>query len=269
MDSQRRPLLVANWKMHFTLREAQSLARRFRSATSTLEHVDFVVAPPFTSLAVVAEELNGSSIRVAAQNMHPRADGAFTGEVSGPMIRDAGATWVILGHSERRAMFHETNEGVAEKLASAIEQGFVPIVCVGDSLEARAAWRSARRRPRAARGGGSDPRDDAGSRDDRVRARVGDRHGRDRDPRRRGDDAPRDSRPPRALEPRALAARAVDLRRTGHAQTTRSRSSTRTTSTASSSARQTSNTFAAIATLVERAARGVDSVHPREERVVL
>ncbi len=137
MDSQRRPLLVANWKMHVTLHEAQALARRFRSATTGLEHVDFVVAPPFTALAVVADELNGSTIRVAAQNMNPRADGTFTGEVTGPMIRDAGATWVILGHSERRALFCESNEAVAEKLASAIEQGFVPIVCVGDSLEAR------------------------------------------------------------------------------------------------------------------------------------
>lgn len=137
MDARRRPLLVANWKMHVTLHEAQALASRFRAAAAGLEHVDFVVAPPFTALAVVADELNGSAVRVAAQNMNPRADGTFTGEVSGPMIRDAGATWVILGHSERRALFHETNDDVAEKLASAIEQGFVPIVCVGDSLEAR------------------------------------------------------------------------------------------------------------------------------------
>ncbi len=142
MDTQRRPLLVANWKMHFTLREARAEAQRFRAAVEGLEHVDLVVAPPFTSLAIVGEELNGSLVRVAAQNMHPRADGAFTGEVSGPMIRDAGATWVILGHSERRSLFHESNDDVAEKLVSAIEQGFVPIVCVGDSLEARACGRT-------------------------------------------------------------------------------------------------------------------------------
>ena len=137
MDPLRRPLLAANWKMHFTTREAETLARKLRAAVAPLEHVDVVVAPPFTALAAVAAELVGTHVRVAAQNMHARADGAFTGEVGGPMIRDAGATWVLLGHSERRGLFHETDEDVATKLASAIEQGFVPIVCVGETLEDR------------------------------------------------------------------------------------------------------------------------------------
>ena len=137
MDPLRRPLVAANWKMHFTTHEATAAARRLRAGLAQLGDVEVVVAPPFTALAAVAEALSGGRVHVAAQNMHSRADGAFTGEVSGPMLRDVGATWVLLGHSERRTLFHETDADVAAKLASAVEQGFAPIVCVGESLEAR------------------------------------------------------------------------------------------------------------------------------------
>jgi triosephosphate isomerase len=137
MDPLRRPIVASNWKMHLTTHEAVTVARRLRAAVTRLDHVDVLVAPPFTVLAAVADVLNGTRVRVAAQTMDARADGAFTGEVSGPMIRDAGATWVLLGHHERRRLFHETDADVAAKLASAVEQGFVPIVCVGDSLEDR------------------------------------------------------------------------------------------------------------------------------------
>ena len=137
MDPLRRPLLAANWKMHFTTHEATAAARRLRAGVAQLGDVEVVVAPPFTALASVAKALSGGRVHVAAQNMHPRADGAFTGEVSGAMLRDVGATWVLLGHSERRTLFHETDADVAAKLASAVEQGFAPIVCVGESLEAR------------------------------------------------------------------------------------------------------------------------------------
>lgn len=105
----------------------------------SLPHVDLVVAPPFTALAACAHECEASRVEIAGQNMHPKASGAFTGEVSAPMLRAAGCRWVILGHSERRQHFGETDAFVAEKVAAALHHGLVPIVCVGETLQQREA----------------------------------------------------------------------------------------------------------------------------------
>jgi triosephosphate isomerase len=99
--------------------------------------VDLLIAPPFTVLAAAAHECEGSGVLLAGQNMHAKDSGAFTGEVSAPMLKDSGCTWVILGHSERRQYFGETDAKVAEKTAGALAQGLSPIVCVGETLQER------------------------------------------------------------------------------------------------------------------------------------
>lgn len=106
--------------------------------------VDIVVAPPFTALAAVAAELDGSPVGLAAQNLHPKRDGAFTGEVSGPFLKECGCEWVIVGHSERRQYFAETNAFVADKVSAALASDLVPIVCVGETLAQREAGETLR-----------------------------------------------------------------------------------------------------------------------------
>ncbi len=132
--------------------DACLLANSVADRTRAFDRVDVVVAPPFTAIAAVAHEIEevrgsidvdeGFGVGVAGQNMHQLASGAFTGEISAPMLRDAGATWVILGHSERRQHFHETDELVAQKTKAAIEAQLRPIVCVGETLEHREAGRT-------------------------------------------------------------------------------------------------------------------------------
>ncbi|HVJ89008.1 MAG TPA: triose-phosphate isomerase, partial [Labilithrix sp.] len=99
--------------------------------------VDVVIAPPFTALAAVADTIDGSPVTLAAQNLYPKNEGAFTGEISGPFLKDCGCTWVIVGHSERRQYFAETDAFVAEKVAAALKSGLTPIVCVGETLAQR------------------------------------------------------------------------------------------------------------------------------------
>jgi triosephosphate isomerase len=137
----RRPLIAGNWKMYKTASEAATLATQVR-AGATSPDVDVLVAPPFTALAAAAKALDGGSVLLGAQNMHAEKEGAFTGEVAAPMLKDAGCSHVILGHSERRQLFGETDEGVARKAGAAIAAGLVPIVCVGETLEERDADRT-------------------------------------------------------------------------------------------------------------------------------
>jgi triosephosphate isomerase len=139
--AQRRPLIAGNWKMNAGGQDACPLAAAVAKSAREADHVEVVVAPPFTALAAVAHELEEAKSRVgiAAQNMHAEVSGAFTGEVSASMLKDAGATWVILGHSERRQLFGETDEGVARKTAAAAAAGLRPIVCVGETLDERTA----------------------------------------------------------------------------------------------------------------------------------
>jgi triosephosphate isomerase len=137
----RRPLIAGNWKMFKTIPEAVSLATEIRNAADRPE-VEVLVAPPFTALAAVAEALEGSTVRLAAQNMHAEKEGPFTGEIAPPMLRDVGCSHVILGHSERRQLFGETDEGVARKTKVALDTGLVPISCVGETLAEREAGRT-------------------------------------------------------------------------------------------------------------------------------
>src|SRR5262245_42751963 len=128
------PLIAGNWKMYKGGAQGVALAADIVQACGSLAAVDVVVAPPYTALAAVAHEIEGSRVQLAAQNLHPKSEGAFTGEVSAPMLLETGCKWVIIGHSERRQFFGETDTSVAEKVASAISAGLRPIVCVGELL---------------------------------------------------------------------------------------------------------------------------------------
>lgn len=137
MHVSRKPLVAGNWKMHHGGPTGLDLAGAIGALAREVPHVEVVVAPPFTVLAAAASELEETPVGLAAQNLHVADKGAFTGEVSGPMLRDAGCAWVIVGHSERRQLFGETDALVAEKAAAAYTHGLVPIVCVGETLEER------------------------------------------------------------------------------------------------------------------------------------
>jgi len=134
----RKPIVAGNWKMHLGLREAGELVRQLK-ASCQVATVEVVICPPFTALASVAQLLNGSSISLGAQDLHWEAQGAFTGEVSPSMLVDVGCRCVIIGHSERRQHFGETNELVARKLRAALDHQLQPIVCVGETLAERQA----------------------------------------------------------------------------------------------------------------------------------
>ncbi|MCE2483952.1 MAG: triose-phosphate isomerase [Desulfurellaceae bacterium] len=135
----RRPLLAGNWKMHGTRSETERLLSALIQALGGVDPAqrEIVVAPPFSALETAARLLADTPIRLAAQNLHWEPHGAFTGEVSGPMLKEAGCAYVILGHSERRQYFAETDESVARKVRAARRDGLLPIVCVGESLEER------------------------------------------------------------------------------------------------------------------------------------
>src|SRR5262245_26050585 len=138
----RQPLIAGNWKMYKTLPEALALVGALRDdlGKGPVSH-EVLVAPPFTALQAVAKALEGSRILIAAQNMHHEKEGAFTGEVSPAMVKDAGASHVILGHSERRQLFGETDEGVGRKTRAAVDHGLTPIACIGETLSEREAGR--------------------------------------------------------------------------------------------------------------------------------
>ena len=135
----RTPLIAGNFKMFKTVAETVAYVNDLRALItgSKVFGVDVVIAPPFTSLAAAAEAAKGSIIGVAAQNAHWEREGAFTGEISVGMIHGTGARSVVIGHSERRSLFGETNEGVNKKTHDAITGGLVPIVCIGETLEQR------------------------------------------------------------------------------------------------------------------------------------
>ena len=136
----RRKFVCGNWKMHKTSTEAAALVRELRQRLNTT--IQVAVAPPFTALSRVREALTGSPIQLFAQNCHQEKQGAFTGEVSAPMLKELGCDGVILGHSERRQLFGETDEGVNRKLRAALEAQLHPIVCVGETLQEREANRT-------------------------------------------------------------------------------------------------------------------------------
>jgi triosephosphate isomerase len=150
---RRGPFVAGNWKMHLTLAEARELARRMAAAAPELGGSTIVLVPPFTSLAAVGEAVAGSAVGLGAQDLYWEDKGAFTGEVSGPMIKDAGAGYVLIGHSERRQLFGETDETVSRKARAALRSGLSPIVCVGEVLEEREAGRTMARIDRQLAGG--------------------------------------------------------------------------------------------------------------------
>ncbi len=133
----RVPFIAANWKMFKTVHEAVVFAKEFRSLVKDMEEVEIVVSPPFTALHAVAEAVRNSPIGVAGQNLHWEREGAFTGETSAGMLKEAGAEYVIIGHSERRRLFQETDETVNRKLMAALGAQLTPIVCIGETLEER------------------------------------------------------------------------------------------------------------------------------------
>ena len=135
----RKPLMAGNWKMHNTIPEALELVRALKNNVKDVKDRDILVGVPFTALYAVARELKGSNIIVAAENMHFEEKGAFTGEISPLMIADTGATSVILGHSERRHIFGESDELINKKVKSALSHKLMPILCVGELLEEREA----------------------------------------------------------------------------------------------------------------------------------
>ena len=133
----RIPMIAGNWKLHKTLDEATALVKELIPAVAENDKVEIVVAPVYTALSKVAEVITGSNIKLAAQNCYPEPHGAFTGEVSAPLLLDVGCRYVIIGHSERRQLFGEIDESVNRKLHAAAEAGLGVILCIGETLEER------------------------------------------------------------------------------------------------------------------------------------
>ena len=135
----RTPFMAGNWKMNLTSSESHDLARSLVDSCGQLQGIDMALAPPATFLNVVLQVVKGSRIEVAAQNCHWKASGAYTGEISPEMIKEIGCKYVIIGHSERRQFFGETDEMVNKRLHAAHRAALHPIVCIGESLEQREA----------------------------------------------------------------------------------------------------------------------------------
>ncbi|HEY7913267.1 MAG TPA: triose-phosphate isomerase, partial [Blastocatellia bacterium] len=134
----RRPLIAGNWKMYKTAAEAVEFLQAFKPQVLSSTHCDIVIAPPFTAIKIVADRVEGTNIDLSSQDVAAEEGfGAFTGEVSAAMLKDAGAKWAIIGHSERRQYYAETDQTVNKKIRAALNEGLSPIVCVGERLEER------------------------------------------------------------------------------------------------------------------------------------
>ena len=135
----RTPFIAANWKMFKTVHETVVFIKEFRSVVKDIDDVEIVVAPPFTALHSAAEAARNSPIGIAAQDVYWEREGAFTGEISAAMVKEAGGDYAIIGHSERRRLFGETDESVNRKLVATLGAQLTPIVCIGETLEEREA----------------------------------------------------------------------------------------------------------------------------------
>jgi len=133
----RVPVLAANWKMYKTAQDAVAFIREFSAMARAISGVEVILAPPFTALAAAADAARSTSLQIAAQNVYFEREGAFTGEVSAAMIKAAGASHVIVGHSERRRLFGDTDEWVNRKTQAVVTAGLTPIVCIGETLMER------------------------------------------------------------------------------------------------------------------------------------
>lgn len=128
---ERKQFFIANWKMHKTCGETKSFIEQVQG--------EAYLAPPFTALATAVESAKGSQIHIGAQNLSDQASGAFTGEVSGEMLKDLGVSFVLIGHSERRTLYHESDEMISRKIHRALENGLMPVICIGESAAQRQA----------------------------------------------------------------------------------------------------------------------------------
>jgi triosephosphate isomerase len=137
-----KPLIIANWKMHKTIPEAVRFAMDLVKVLEGKIGADIVLGPPFTALRSVMEILKGSTIALSAQNLHWEDKGAYTGEISAPLLVNTGCSYVILGHSERRQYFGETDEQIHKKLKAALTHGLIPVLCIGETLQEREAGRT-------------------------------------------------------------------------------------------------------------------------------
>jgi triosephosphate isomerase (TIM) len=135
----RRALIIGNWKMHKTVAQAVEFARELAGGFTAVADRDVAIAPPFTALQALQAVLKDTPIALCAQDVHWEQEGAFTGEISAPMLLDAGCRYVLIGHSERRRWFGESNEDVNRKAKAALRAGLFPVVCVGETLDEREA----------------------------------------------------------------------------------------------------------------------------------
>ncbi len=135
----RKPFVAGNWKMNKNNQEAEELARQLKEKIAAVEGADILICPPFTSLSLISKVIKDTGVFLGAQNMHWEESGAFTGEVSAQMLKSAGCGFVLIGHSERRKYFSESNQVVNKKIKAALKASLSPIVCVGETLEEREA----------------------------------------------------------------------------------------------------------------------------------
>ncbi|MCF7898154.1 MAG: triose-phosphate isomerase [Candidatus Omnitrophica bacterium] len=133
----RKPFIAGNWKMNKTAQEAEDLAKKIKENVGDFQKADILICPPYTSLSAAGQAIKDSLIELGAQNMHWENSGAFTGEVSPQMVKESGCKFIIVGHSERRKYFSETNQEVNKKIKAAISANLLPIVCIGETLEQR------------------------------------------------------------------------------------------------------------------------------------
>lgn len=133
----RRKFIAGNWKMNTSLEEAKALAQGVVNSVGHVKDVDIAVCPPYTNLSVVYDIIKNTNIKLGAQDVHWEPKGAFTGKVSCAMLKSVGVTYVILGHSEQRTYFHETDQTVNQKMKAVLSNGLLPIVCVGETLDER------------------------------------------------------------------------------------------------------------------------------------
>lgn len=138
----RRPIIAGNWKMNKTVSEAVDFVRQLKALVADVRDIDIVVAPTFTALRAISREIEGSNIELAGQDVFWESRGAYTGEISPSMLKDVGCRYVIIGHSERRQYFGETNELVQKKIKASLAMGLHPIVCVGEALDEREAGKT-------------------------------------------------------------------------------------------------------------------------------
>ncbi len=142
---RRTPLIAGNWKMHKTEEQAEEFIQALLPRVSSLDEVDLAICVPFTDLRAMIDSARGSRVEVFAQNMHQEAEGAFTGEISAPMLSELDVRGVVLGHSERRQLFGETDKALALKVPAALDAGLVPLLCVGETEEERDAQETERK----------------------------------------------------------------------------------------------------------------------------